>query len=425
MPDISGPRNPFDDPDLRRRIFYTLGALAIFRVGAFIPLPGVDAGALKALVDAQSGGPLGFLDAFSGGALGRFSLFSLSVVPYVNASIIAGLLKRGRGRQEQNGVARRLTLFLALLQSFGLALVIAKMPAPGGIPVVADPDWFFYGATTLTLTAGALFAMWLCEEITESGIGGGALLIVFAGLVGSVLSGAGNLFRLVRFEEVGLFAALAIVAALIAAVLAAVWIETAQRKLTVHYSQRVVGRRMYGGSQSVLPLKLDQSGVVAAISAAAFTASLAALMLAAARLFPQNPIGRRIPSMLIRGSWIDGAIYAALIIFFCSFSGSRTIDPNELADNLKKSGGSIPGIRPGDSTARRIQWIHERVALGGALLVAAIAVLPDLLRRSFHLTFFFDGIRLLIVVGAALDAMGRIESYGMMRTYAKFLKERA
>jgi preprotein translocase subunit SecY len=415
--EISGPRNPFEDPDLRRRVFLTLGAMAVFRVGAFIPLPGVDVDALKALIDAQSGGPLGFLNAFTGGALGRFALFSLGVLPTVNAALIAGLLKLGRGRAERKDAARRLTLILALLQSFALAVALAKSTGPGGASIVADSNWLFYGATTLTLTAGSLFVMWLCEEITESGIGGGALLIVFTGLIANFVSGAGTFFKLLRFEEIGLFSALAIAAALIAALLSVVWVETAQRKLTVNYSQRVVGRRMYGGSSSVLPVKLDQSGVVAAACAAVGTASLAALVLAAAPL-----LGRGIPAVLIRGSWLDDAIYAALIIFLCSFAGAKTIDPNELADQLKKTGGSMPGIRPGDSTARHIQWVHERVALGGALFIAAIAVLPDLLRRCFELPFFFDGIQLLVVVGVALDAMGRVESHGLMRTYAKFIK---
>ena len=423
MPDIPGPRGNFDDPDLRRRVFYTLGALAVFRVGTFVPVPGVDAGALQARVDAQPGGRLGVLNAFSGGALGRFSLFSLGALPYVNASIIVGLLMGGQGRRRRDDAARLLTFFLALLQSFGLALTLAKAPAPGGVPVVPNPGFFFYAVAVPTLTAGALFAMWLCEEITESGIGGGALLVVFAGLVGGIPSGAARIFKLMSLEELGLFGALAIVAALIAAALAAVWVETAQRKLAVHYAQRVVGRRMYGGSMNFLPLKLEQSGVVAALSAAVFIASLSALLLAASGLLPRNSAGRWIAS-LPAGGWAGDAICAALILFFCRFPGSTPTDPNELADNLKKSGGSIPGIRPGDSTAKHVRRIGERLAFGGAALVAAIAVLPDLLRRGLHLPFFFGGIPLLIVVGVALDAMGRVEAHGMRRTYAKFIEKK-
>lgn len=422
MAETPAPKSALEDPDLRRRIFYTLGALAVFRVGTYVPLPGADAGALAALVDARSGGPLGFLNAVSGGALGRFSLFSLGVIPFVNASIVAGLLKLGRGRRERGEAVRRLTLVLALLQSFALAFSLARAQAPGGAAVVADPGWLFCGATALTLTAGSLFTMWLCEEITESGIGGGALLIVFAGLVGNVLAGASSLFKLLLVEEIGLFTVLGLVAVLLAFVVSAILVETAQRKLTVHYAQRVVGRRMYGGSQSSLPLKLDQSGVVAAVSAAAAAASLAGLLLAAARLFPQSLLARSLPPLLGRGGWADDAVCAALIVVFCLIPGARPLDPNELADKLKKAGGSIQGIRPGEPTARHIQWLHERLAPGGALLVAAIAVLPDLLRRGLGLPFFFDGLQLLVVVGVALDAMGRVESHAMMRTYAKFMR---
>jgi preprotein translocase subunit SecY len=416
--DIPGPRSNFDDPDLRRRVFYTLGLLAVFRAGTYVPLPGADAGALKSFVDAQAGGLLGFLDAFSGGALGRFSLFSLGAAPYVNAAIVAGLLKLGKGRRERGEAARRLTLLFALLQSFGLALAFAR--TPGGVSAIPRPDGLFYASTVLTMTAGALFVMWLCEEITESGIGGGALLIVFAGLVAHSLTGAGELFRLVRVEDLGMSSALAITAALLAFVLATIWVETAQRKLTVYYAKRVVGRRMYGGSSSALPLKLEQSGIVAAVSAAVLAASLAALALAAAGLFPHS--GGEFAGWLARGSWVGDAIDAALILLLCAYSGSKTVDPEELADQLKKSGGSIPGIRPGDSTARHLQWIRDRIGFDGAVFVAALAVLPDVLRRLLRLPFFFDGLPLLVIVGVSLDAMGRVEGFGIRRAYAKFLK---
>ena len=399
MADTSAPRSSFDDPELRRKVFFTIGALAVLRVGAYIPVPGVDVAALSALLDAH-GGPLGVLNAFSGGALGRFALFSLGAVPYVNAVIVARLLKRGRGKRERAEAARRLTPVLALLQSLALAYALARTTAPGGAALVAEPGPLFYLSTAATLTAGALFVMWLAEEITETGIGGGALLVVFASLVANALSGTAAFFRLAGSEELGALSAFFIVAALLAAVVAVIRIETAQRKLTVNYSQRVVGRRMYGGSSSVLPVKLDQSGVVAAISAAALGAS----------------------TLVLRGGWLDDAIYAALIVYFSCFAGARTVDANELSEQLKKSGGSLPGIRPGDATSRHILWVHERVALGGAVFVAAVAVLPDLLRRILRLPFFFDGVQALIVVSVALDAMTRIESHAIMRTYAKFKK---
>jgi preprotein translocase subunit SecY len=430
---MAGLGDLFEVPDLRRRIGYTLGALAIFRIGASIPIPGVNSDAIKAIFNAQSGNLLGFLNTFSGGALGRFSIFSMGVMPYINASIIVSLLQGAHvfpvldrlanegelGRRKLNNYTRYLTLFLAIFQSFGLTLAITKMPVPGNIPVVPNPDWFFYCVTVLTLTAGTIFVMWLGEQITEVGIGNGVSLIIFAGIVERIPSGAMSLFELVRLEEIGLFTALAIIAALIAVVISVVWVETAQRKIPVQYAKRVVGRRMYGGAQSYLPLKVDQSGVIAVI----FAVSLLAVPMTVAQFFPQSPMGQRVMEIMNRGSWIYDTVYAALIIFFCYFYNSVSINPQDLADNLKKSGGFIPGIRPGEPTAKHIEWILERITLGGALFVAAIAVLPDILKRNFNVPFFFGGTSLLIVVGVALDTMGQIEAQMIMRHYEGFLKK--
>jgi preprotein translocase subunit SecY len=390
-------RNPFEDPELRRKVFLTIGAVAVLRVGAYIPVPGVDAGALSALLDGNRG-PLGVMNALSGGALGRFALFSLGLIPFVNASIVAGWVKRRGGKRERAEFARRLTFPIALLQALALAYALSRATA-GGVPLVAEAGVSFYLTAAASLTAGSLFVLWLAEEVTEAGIGGGALFVFLVSLVASALSGAAEYFHLVRFEELGLAPALFIAAALIAAVVAVIRIETGQRKLTVNYSQRVVGRRMYAGSSTPLPVRLDQAGAVAAISAAALGSSL----------------------LILRGGWLDDMIYAVLIVYFACFTGPRTIDANSLADQLKKTGGSLPGVRPGDATASRILWVHDRVALGGAALIAIAAVVPDVLRRVFHLPFFFDGVETVIIVAAALDAMTRVESHAMMRTYAKFM----
>ncbi|MDE2143108.1 MAG: preprotein translocase subunit SecY [Elusimicrobia bacterium] len=430
---MAGLGDLFDVPELRKRIGYTMGALAIFRIGASIPIPGVNADAIKAIFNAQSGSLLGFLNTFSGGALGRFSIFSMGVMPYINASIIVSLLqgahvfpmldrlaKEGElGRRKLNNYTRYLTLFLAIFQSFGLTLAITKMPVPGNIPVVPNPDWFFYCVTVLTLTAGTIFVMWLGEQITEVGIGNGVSLIIFAGIVERIPSGAMNLFELVRLEEIGLITALAIIVALVAVIVCVVWVETAQRKIPVQYAKRVVGRRMFGGSQSYLPLKVDQSGVIAVI----FAVSLLAVPMTMAQFFPQSVLGQKVMEIMNRGSWMYDVVYGALIIFFCYFYNSVSINPEDLADNLKKSGGFIPGIRPGEPTAKYIEWILERITLGGALFVAAIAVLPDVLRRNFAVPFFFGGTSLLIVVGVALDTMGQVESHLIMRHYEGFLKK--
>lgn len=423
----------FEVPDLRRRIGFALGAIAVFRVGAAIPIPGVNGDAIRAIFNAQSGSLLGFLNTFSGGALGRFSIFSMGVMPYINASIIISLLqgahvfpmldrlaKEGElGRRKLNNYTRYLTLFLATFQSFGLTLAITKMPTPGNIPVVVNPDWAFYCVTVLTLTAGTIFVMWLGEQMTEQGIGNGVSLLIFAGIVERIPSASMSLFELVRLEEIGLISAASIVAALVAVIISVVWVETAQRKIPVQYAKRVVGRKMYGGAQSYLPLKVDQSGVIAVI----FAVSLLAVPMTIAQFFPQSVMGQKVLEIMNRGSWIYDTVYAGLIIFFCYFYNSVSINPMDLAENMKKSGGFIPGIRPGEPTAKHIEWILERITLGGALFVAAIAVMPDVLKRNFSVPFFFGGTSLLIAVGVALDTMGQVEAHLIMRHYEGFLKK--
>jgi preprotein translocase subunit SecY len=393
----------------------------------------VNADAIKAIFNAQSNSLLGFLNTFSGGALGRFSIFSMGVMPYINASIIISLLqgahvfpaldrlaKEGElGRRKLNNYTRYLTLALAAFQSFGLTLAITKMPTPGNIPVVTNPDWMFYLVTVLTLTAGTIFVMWLGEQITEVGIGNGVSLIIFAGIVERLPSAAMGMFELVRLEEMGLFMALFILAALLIVTILVVWVETAQRKVPVQYAKRVVGRRMYGGAQSYLPLKVDQSGVIAVI----FAVSLMAVPMTMAQFAPQSSFGAKVMSFMNNGSWIYDTLYAALIIFFCYFYNSVSINPDDLADNLKKSGGFIPGIRPGEPTSKYIEWILERITLGGASFVALISVLPDVLRRKLNVPFFFGGTSLLIVVGVALDTMGQVEAHLIMRHYQGFLRK--
>jgi preprotein translocase subunit SecY len=430
---IRGFTDLLDVPELRKRIVFTLGAIAVYRVGAAIPIPGVNTDAIRAIFDAQSGSLLGFLNTFSGGALGRFSIFSMGVMPYINASIIVSLLqgahvipaldrlaKEGElGRRKLNNYTRYLTLFLAIFQSFGLTIAITKMPTPGNIPVVTNPTAFFYIVTVLTLTAGTIFVMWLGEQMTEQGIGNGTSVIIFAGIVEGLPKGAMSLIELVRLEEMGLFTAIAIIAAMVGVVLSVVWVETAQRKIPVQYAKRMVGRRMYGGAQSYLPLKVDQSGVIAVI----FAVSLLAVPLTIAQFAAEQSWAQKVMDIWGRGHWAYDAIYASLIIFFCYFYNSVSINPEDLAENMKKSGGFVPGIRPGEPTAKYIEWVLERITLGGALFVAAIAVLPDVLRRGLAVPFFFGGTSLLIVVGVALDTMGQLDAHLIMRRYEGFLKK--
>lgn len=424
----------FEVPELRKRVLFTLGAIAIFRIGASIPIPGVNSEAIRAIFSAQAGSLLGFLNTFSGGALARFSIFSMGVVPYINASIIMSLLQGAHvlpfldrlakdgelGRRKLNSYTRYLTLFLAVFQSFGLTIAITKMQAPGGMPTVIDPSWMFYCVTVLTMTAGTIFVMWLGEQITEMGIGNGVSLLIFTGIVESIPAASYSLFELVRLEELNLFAALGIVAALAAVVVIVVWVETAQRKIPVQYAKRMVGRKMYGGSQSYLPLKVDQSGVIAVI----FALSLLSVPVTVATFMPQDSsTGEGLMRFFQGGNYVYDAVYAALIIFFCYFYNSVSINPVDLAENMKKSGGFIPGIRPGEPTAKHIEWILERITLGGALFVAIIAVMPDVMKREFSVPFFFGGTSLLIAVGVALDTMGQLEAHLIMRHYEGFLKK--
>ncbi|MBI4424236.1 MAG: preprotein translocase subunit SecY [Elusimicrobia bacterium] len=420
-------------PDLRKRVGFTLMALAVYRVGAAIPIPGINAEALRSVFQAHANSLLGFLNIFSGGALGRFSIFSMGVMPYINASIIISLLqgahvipyldrlyKEGElGRRKLNQLTRYLTLFLAAFQSFGLTVAMTKMPTPGNVPVVQDPTAWFYAVTVLTLTAGTIFIMWLGEQMTEQGIGNGISLIIFAGIVEAIPGSVFSVIQLVQAEEIGLFSALFLAALVAGVIISVVWVETAQRKIPVQYAKRMVGRKMYGGASSFLPLKVDQSGVIAVI----FAVSLLAVPVTIVQFTPNAPWAQKLLDFWSSGNWAYQLIYAGLIIFFCYFYNSVSINPMDLAENMKKSGGFIPGIRPGEPTAKHIEWILERITLGGALFVAAIAVLPDYLRSAFNAPFYLGGTALLISVGVALDTMGQLEAHLIMRHYEGFLKK--
>jgi preprotein translocase subunit SecY len=427
--------NPLADifkvPELKRRILFTIGILAAYRVGAIIPIPGVNADALRALFANQENTLLGFLNIFSGGALAQMSIFSMGIMPYINASIIMSLLqgahvipyldrlaKEGeQGRKRMTQITRYLTLALGGLQSFGLTFMISKMPAPGGAPIVTNPTAGFIALTVLTLTTGTVFIMWLGEQITERGIGNGTSLIIFSGIVDRMPTAVAALVTQVRLQQLSLLGAIFFVVLALVVTGLVVWVETAQRKIPVQYAKRVVGRRMYGGASTYLPLKVDQSGVIAVI----FAVSLLAVPMTVATFLPQAGWIGRI------AKWENGnplylIVYALLIIFFCYFYNSVAFNPHELADNLRKWGGFIPGIRPGEATANYIQKIVERITLGGALFVAAIAVLPDVLRRQLNAPVFFGGTALLIVVGVALDTIGQIQSHLIMRHYDGFFK---
>jgi len=354
----------FKIEDLKKRIFFVLGALAVYRLGATIPIPGINTAALQAIFDSQKGSLLGVLDIFSGGALGRFSIFSMGVMPYINASIIMSLVqgahifpmldrlqKEGEsGRKKITQFTRYFTLFLAAFQSLGLTIAMTKMQAGGGPTIVINPTLGFYFVTVLTLVTGTIFVMWLGEQITERGIGNGISLIIFAGIVCALPSAVMNMVQLVQIDEISLITAILILAAVLAIVGFVIWVETAQRKIPVQYAQRMVGRKMYGGASTFLPLKVDQSGVIAVI----FAVSLMSVPYTIGSFNPGAPWAQKLMAMMNHTSILYQLVYVGLIVFFCYFYNSVSINPKDLAENMKKWGGFIPGIRPGEPTAQHI-----------------------------------------------------------------------
>ncbi|MEW6012817.1 MAG: preprotein translocase subunit SecY [Elusimicrobiota bacterium] len=426
--------NLFKSKDLSKKIIFVLLAIAAYRLGAAIPIPGVNPQALKSLFEANKGGILGFLDIFSGGALGRLSIFSLGVMPYINASIIMSLVqgshifpyierlsKEGEtGRRKITQITRIFTLLLATIQSIGLTLALNHMPVPGGMPIVYNPDFTFYLTAVLSMTTGTVLIMWIGEQITERGIGNGISIIIFTGIVDRLPKAIMDMLKLVQLEEIGILSALFILALIVLIMAFVVWLETAQRKIPVQYAQRMVGRKMYGGVSTFLPLKVDQSGVIAVI----FAVSFMTLPYTITTFNPNSPIAQKIMGYLNHSSLTYQLLYMALIIFFCYFYNSVAINPKDLAENMKKWGGFVPGIRPGEATAKYIEDVLNKITLGGALAVSMIAILPDYLRAKFSVPFHFGGTSLLIVVGVALDTIAQLEAHLLMRNYEGLYKNK-
>lgn len=426
--------NIFQSPELKKRLLFVAIALAVFRVAAIIPIPGINAEALASFFKQHESGLLGFLDIFSGGALGRFSVLALGIMPYINASIIMSLIKGAHvipyldklskegeyGRRKENQITRVFALILALAQGFGLTFALTKMSAPGNLQMVIDPSFAFIFTTTLTLATGTMFLMWLGEQMTEKGIGNGISLIIFAGIVDRLPAAISGLINLVSADEIPLLTALLIIGALVVIMGLVVWVETAQRQIPVQYPKRTVGGRMYAGKTNYLPLKIDQSGVIAVI----FAMSVLSMPLTIAQFMPESAWAQKIMEYIGRGNLVYSLIYVALIIFFCYFYNSMSFNPKDIAENMKKWGGFIPGIRPGEPTQHYIEWVMNRITLSGAIFVSAIAVLPDFLRVKFNVPFYFGGTSLLIVVGVALDTVGQLQAHLLAHNYQPLMKGR-
>jgi len=427
---IDGFKNISKIPELQKRILITFALLAVYRVGAHVPTPGIDTVALAAFFEQAKGSLLGLFDMFAGGALSNLSVFALGIMPYISASIILQLLtiavphleklsKEGEaGRKKIIQYTRYGTVVLSIIQGFGIAVGLENMAGPTGASIVIDPGWGFRLMTMLTLTAGTAFIMWLGEQITERGIGNGISLIIFAGIVCRGPEAIVNTFRLLSTGEMGIFIILFLVVMMISVVGFIVFMETGQRRIPVQYAKRVVGRKMYGGQSTHLPLKINTSGVIPPI----FASSIIMFPATIANFIP-HPWMKMVADSLVPGRVVYELLYVAFIIFFCYFYTAVTYNPVDVAENLKKYGGFVPGIRPGKKTADYIDEVLTRLTFSGAIYVSAVCVLPSILISYFNVPFYFGGTALLIVVGVALDTAGQIETHLLTRQYEGFMKK--
>jgi len=427
---VGGFQNIFKIPELKKRILFTFGMLMVYRIGCAVPTPGIDADALSTFFARARGTLLGLFDMFSGGALERLSVFALGIMPYISASIILQLLtvviphldrlsKEGEsGRKKITQYTRYGTVILSIIQGFGISIGLESMSAPGGAAVVAHPGWSFRFMTVLTLTAGTAFIMWLGEQITERGIGNGISLIIFAGIVARMPSAVGNTFRLMKTGEMGVFLVLVLVALMVVVVGIIIFMERGQRRIPVQYAKRIVGRRMYGGQSTHLPLKINTSGVIPPIFASSII-----MFPATVANFINVPWMQSVAQAMTPGGIVYNLVFVGFIIFFCYFYTAVTFNPVDVADNMKKYGGYIPGIRPGKRTADYIDSVLTRITFGGALYVSAVCVLPTVLIARFNVPFYFGGTALLIVVGVAIDTVSQMESHMLARHYEGFMKK--
>lgn len=418
--------NVFRVAELRKRLLFTVGMLAVYRLGVFVSAPGVDRVAMRKVVASQ-GGLLSLFNLFSGGALEQLSIFALGIMPYVSSSIILQLLtvvipalekmqKEGEvGRRRITQYTRYGTVALAAIQGFGIATYLESLRDPSGVPVVTHTGWGFRILTVITLAAGTAFIMWMGEQITERGIGNGISLIIFAGIVARLPDASFQLYASYKAPGSGLdeLRVLILAAFMIAVVAFIVFVERAQRRIPIQYAKRVVGRRTFGGQSTHLPLKVNTSGVIPPIFASS-------VLLFPATLASWFPFLQRISDELRPGGWIYNTIYVVFIIFFAYFYTAVTFNPVDVADNLKKYGGYIPGIRPGKKTAEYIDFVLSRITFGGALYLAAVSILPTILINQFGVPFYFGGTGLLIVVGVALDTVQQIEGHLITRHYEGF-----
>jgi preprotein translocase subunit SecY len=419
-------------PELKKRILFTLAMLFVYRIGCNIPIPGIDGDALAEFFKSQQG-LLGMFDMFSGGALKRMSIMALGIMPYITSSIILQLLgvvvphleklkKEGeQGRKKITQYTRYGTIILSVIQGAGIAISLQRMSSPGGGMIVTAGGWSFTVLTVITLTAGTAFLMWLGEQITERGIGNGISLIIFAGIVAGFWPAIGQVLSYIEIGQITPFFMVIIIVVMIAVIGFVVFMERGQRRIPVQYAKRVVGRRMYGGQSTHLPLKINAAGVIPPI----FASSILMFPLTIKNFGVLGDVEwfQNIVNALDPGTITYNLIYVILIIFFCYFYTAVNYNPMDIADNMKKQGGFIPGIRPGKNTAEYIDRVMTRLTFSGALYIALVCILPQLLQTQAHIPYYFGGTSLLIVVGVGMDTANQIESHMMMRHYEGFMKK--
>lgn len=414
-------------PELRRRILFTLALLAVYRVGCHIPVPGINTETLSRFFETNQNTLFGMLNMFSGRALENASIFALGIMPYISASIIFQLLtvvwpylnqlsKEGEmGRRKINQYTRYATVILAMFQGFGIA---SALMSAENASYVLFPGVKFKLLSVVTLAAGTSFIMWLGEQITDRGIGNGISLIIFAGIAAGIPVAGNQTLQMVKDGQLSPLTLVLIIAMMILVIGVIIFLEQGQRRIPIQYAKRQVGRRLYGGQSTHLPLKINTSGVIPPI----FASSLLMAPLTIVTFLPPNPVSDFIRDAIQRGSLLYYSAYVSLIVFFCFFYTAVVFNPVDVADNLKKYGGYVPGIRPGKNTSEYIDKVLSRITFGGALYLAVICLLPDFLINKFKVSFFFGGTTLLILVGVALDTVSQIQTFLLTRDYEGFMK---
>ena len=452
---IDSIKNIFSIPDLRKRVLFTLSVLGVYRIGSAIPTPGVNTEALQLLVEQAGNTMFGLYNMFSGGNLAQATIFALGIMPYISASIIIQLLtvvwpylerlsKEGElGRRKITQYTRYGTIGLCIVQAMAIAIFLERQTNVGGLPLVYEPGWTFRLMTVLTLTTGTGFIMWLGEQITEHGIGNGMSLIIFAGIVVGAPTAVLTTMEQMRSGAIGLFTLIALAVVMVATIGAVVFIERGHRRVAVQYAKRVVGRKMYGGTSTHIPLKVNTGGVIPVI----FASSIIAMPATAATAFPVGGWVTAVTDQLANGMPLYYLMFMGGIIFFAYFYTAIIFNPDDVAENMRKHGGFIPGIRPGKRTAEHIDTILTRITFVGSIYLALVAVMPDLMISGFRadavpvigdtlynalpgfitnglgVTFYFGGTSLLIIVGVSMDTVQQVESQLIMRHYDGFMKK--